>query len=86
MERSSFDRLIPTSGPYRITNRESGEIIELDEQDFNDLCMVHLCDWLEQVARSQQWDYRRAAYQGLAERLGGIAKEAFHRVYELKPV
>ena len=61
----------------------SGETIELDEQDFHDLCVVHLCDWLEQVSRSQHWDYRQQAYRDLAERLGGIAKESFDRVYAL---
>jgi hypothetical protein len=81
MDRSSFDRLITTQGPYRLINRLSGETIELSEQDFHDLCVLHLCDWLEQVPRSQQWDYRRDAYQQLAERLGGIAKESFDRVY-----
>lgn len=83
MDRSTFDRLIPTAGPYRITNRLTQEVIELDEHDFHDLCVVHLCDWLEQVGRSQQWDYRRAAYQGLADRLGGIAKESYDRVYSV---
>lgn len=81
MERSSFDRLITTAGPYAIENRVSGEVIELNEQDFHDLCVVHLCDWLEQVERSQYWDYRRQAYSELADRLGGIAKESFDRVY-----
>jgi hypothetical protein len=81
MDRSSFDGLISSPGPYRIVNRLSGEGIDLDQQDFHDLCVVHLCDWLEQVPRSQQWDYRRQAYQDLAERLGGVAKQSFDRVY-----
>ncbi len=86
MDRPSFDRLIPGRGPYRIIQRLSAETIELNERDFDDLCVVHLCDWLEQVPRSLQWDYRRRAYQDLAERLGGIAKESFERVYALSPV
>ncbi|MDZ4686294.1 MAG: hypothetical protein SH850_14595 [Planctomycetaceae bacterium] len=86
MDRSSFDRLIPSRGPYRIANRLSDEMIELDEQDFHDLCVVHLCDWLEQVPRSEEWDYRRAAYRNLADRLGGIAKESFDRVYAVASV
>lgn len=86
MDRSSFDRLALTTGPYRITNRLTGETIELDEQDFHDLCVVHLCDWLEQVPRSQHWDYRPQAYRNLAERLGGIARESFERVYSASPV
>jgi hypothetical protein len=81
MDRPSFDRLITTKGPYRIINRLTGESIEMNERDYHDLCVVHLCDWLEQVPRSQQWDYRREAYQNLAEQLGGIAKESFERVY-----
>ena len=83
MDRSSFDQLILSRGPYRITDRVSGTIIELDEQDYHDLCIVHLCDWLEQVPRSQQWDYRRESYRNLAERLGGIARDSFDRVYAL---
>jgi hypothetical protein len=85
MDRSTFDRLIPTDGPYRITNRVTGETIELDDHDYHDLCVVHLCDWLEQVPRSQQWDYRQSAYRGLANRLGGIAKDSFDRVYSAVP-
>lgn len=86
MDRPSFDRLIPSHGPYRIIDRLSGETIELNKHDFDDLCVVHLCDWLEQVPRSLQWDYRRHAYQDLSERLGGIARESFNRVYALSPV
>ena len=85
MDRSTFDRLISSRGPYQIIHRLSGETIEVDEQDFHDLCVVHLCDWLEQVPRSQQWDYRRQAYRDLAERLGGIAKKSFVRVYAGSP-
>jgi len=81
MDRSSFDRLIPTQGPFAIVNRISGETIELDAQDFHDLCVVHLCDWLEQVPRSRKWDYRREAYRQMAERLGGVARQAYDSVY-----
>lgn len=84
MDRSSFDRLIPTRGPYKITNRLSGETIELNEQDFHDLCVVHLCDWLEQVPRSRQWDYRRDAYRQLAERLKGVAQQSYDAVFALE--
>jgi hypothetical protein len=85
MDRTSFDRLIGTEGPYRILHRLTGETIELDAQDFHDLCVVHLCDWLEQVPRSLQWDYRQQAYRDLAARLGGVAQESFERVYSLAP-
>lgn len=85
MDRSSFDGLISSRGPYRIRQRTSSEPIELSQQDFHDLCVVHLCDWLEQVPRSQEWDYRRKAYRALAERLGGVAQESFDRVYAACP-
>ena len=85
MDRSSFDRLIPSNGPYQIIDRISRETIELNEKDFHDLCVVHLCDWLEQVPRSHQWGYRQQAYRGLAERLGGIAKTSFDRVFAYAP-
>ncbi len=81
MDRSSFDRLAKSHGPYRIVERVSGSEIELDAEDYHDLCVVHLCDWLEQVPRSQDWNYRRQSYRNLAERLGGVAKESFDRVY-----
>ena len=49
--------------------------------DFDDLCRVHLFDWLEQVPRSQEWDYRRAAYRKMAERLGKPVQEYCERLY-----
>ena len=39
-------------------------------------------DWLEQVPRSQEWDYRRTAYRKMAERLGGPAEENYQRIFE----
>src|SRR5262249_5374539 len=57
MNRASFDRaLAPTEGPYRIVDRLTGEEVQLVQEDFDDLCRVHLYDWLEQVPRSQNWD------------------------------
>jgi hypothetical protein len=58
----------------------SGEEIELDEQEFHGLRLVHLYDWLEQVPRSREWNYRRQARRALAERPGGFARESFARV------
>jgi hypothetical protein len=82
MDRATFDKALEQAdGPYRITDRLTGEEIELSREDFGDLCRVHLYDWLEQVPRSRQWDYRRAAYQRLAERLGSVAEEAHDRVF-----
>jgi hypothetical protein len=82
MDRSSFDAEVARGlPPYRIVNRITRETIELSEEDFDDLCRVHLCDWLEQVPRSKRWDYRRDSYRHLALRLGGIAKRDHDRVY-----
>jgi hypothetical protein len=82
MDRASFDRAVTQpAGPYRVRDRLTGEAIELPAEDFDDLCRVHLYDWLEQVPRSQKWDYRREAYRNLAERLGGIAQRSYEQVF-----
>lgn len=86
MQRASFDRAAEqAAGPYRIVDRLTDEEISLADSDFDDLCRIHLYDWLEQVARSQQWGYRWSAYRRLAERLGGVAKETLERVYAAAP-
>jgi hypothetical protein len=83
MDRASLDsQLDQADGPYRITNRETGESMELSRQEFDDLCSVHLFDWLEQAPRSRfGFDYRRAAYRRMAERLGAPAEAAYDRVF-----
>lgn len=86
MDRASFDALLESDGPFVLKNRETGEPIELSREDYDDLVTLHLCDWLEQVARSDSWDYRRDAMRRMAERLGGIAKESYERVYADAPV
>jgi hypothetical protein len=88
MDRASFDHVLEQAeGPYRIVDRLTGQEVELTRSDFDDLCRVHLYDWLEQVPRSKVWDYRRDAYRRLATRLGGAALEAYDRVFAeaLKP-
>jgi hypothetical protein len=82
MDRASFDRALDQAAePYRITDRITGGAIELGRDDFDDLCRVHLADWLEQVPRSREWGYRRAAYRKMAQRLGGPAEESYERVF-----
>jgi hypothetical protein len=82
MDRASFDRAAEQAeGPYRFRNRLTGEEVELSADDFDDLCRVHLYDWLEQVPRSRWWDYRRPAYRRLAERLGGVARQSYEQVF-----
>jgi hypothetical protein len=84
MDRASFDRAVDlVDGPYRIVDRITGESVSLAPDDFDDLCRVHLFDWLEQVPRSQEWDYRRSAYRKMAERLGPAAEAEYERIYAL---
>jgi hypothetical protein len=82
MDRGSLDRaLIRHDEPYRIVDRITGEPVELSQADFDDLCRVHLFDWLEQVPRSREWDYRRAAYRKMAERLGPEAEQDYELTF-----
>jgi hypothetical protein len=82
MDRSTFDRAVQQTGDrYAITDRLTGEQVSLSCEDFDDLCRLHLYDWLEQVPRSQEWGYRREAYRGMAARLGEIAQQAYDRVF-----
>jgi hypothetical protein len=85
MDRATFDALVETDGPYVIRNRETGESIELSPADYDELVRLHLCDWLEQVPRSQNWPYRRESYERMARRLGGVAQTSFDRVYAAAP-
>lgn len=87
MDRATFDEAAASAGPtYRFRDRITGESVELNQADFDDLCRVHLFDWLEQVPRSRLgWNYRRPAYRHLAERLGPAAVERYQRVFAQEP-
>lgn len=86
IDRGHFDQEIhKDAGPYQIRDRVPGELVDTSEADFDALCTIHLCDWLEQVPRSQEWDYRRPAYRRLAERLGGVAMESYDKVFAMAP-
>jgi len=81
MDRASLDAAAEqTTPPYKIRDRLTGAVVELSERELDDLCTVHLCDWLEQCPRSHNWDYRPEAYGNLAQRLGGVALENYRRV------
>ena len=88
MDRVSFDDSLERSTPpYRLRDRLSGEEVLLDEEDFADLCRIHLYDWLEQVPRSSRgYGYRRPAYRRMAERLGAGALAAYDKVFANEPV
>lgn len=82
MERASFDHAVKQSGDrYTIIDRLTGAEVSLSREDFDDLCRIHFYDWLEQVPRSREWDYRRQAYRDMATRLGGPAPQAYERVF-----
>ena len=87
MYRPSFDELAQQQrrgggdDELTITDRITNEPTELSREDFDDLCRIHLCDWLEQVPRCGLWDERRAAYRAMAEYLGGVALESYDRVF-----
>ena len=87
MDRASLDRALEKNDePYRIVDRLTGEEVALTRPDFDDLCRVHLYDWLEQAPRSRfGWDYRRAGYRRMADRLGAEACAAHERVYAQEP-
>ena len=88
MDRGSLDKLLDqTAGTFSIRNRETNEEMQLTEREYDDLCAVHLFDWLEQAPRSRfGWDYRRDAYRRMAQRVGRRAEEAYALTYSQEPV
>lgn len=83
MDRASFDRAAEKDEEaYCFTDRITREEIRLSRRDFDDLCTMHLYDWLEQAPRSKRPDYRRDGYRRLAERLGGVALESYDQVFD----
>ena len=82
MERDSFDRAVAKNQePFVFCDRLTGQEVRLSKQDFDDLCRIHLYDWLEQVPRVRQWHWRRETYRSMAERLGPPALEAYDQVF-----
>ena len=80
---ASFDATVARDQrPYTMTDRFCGDQVEIAEDDFADLCTIHLCDRLEQFPRSRDVDFRPQVFRHLAERLGGVAAEAYKRVIE----
>ena len=85
MDRRSFDAAVERgTSPHLFIDRITKKEVELSPEDFDDLCRVHLCDWLEQAPRSETRDYRRSAYRNMADRLGGIAKESYDKIFALE--
>lgn len=85
MNREAFDQTVLEGQNFSFSDRITGELTTLSEEQFRDLMTLHLCDWLEQVPRSKTWGYRRAAYRAMAEQLGGVALEAYDRTFQQEP-
>ena len=87
MDRAAFDRAVAKgTEPFLYRDRVTGEEVALPREDFDDLCRIHLLDWLEQAPRSRHgWGYRRAAYRAMADRLGGAARETYDHVFAAEP-
>lgn len=82
MDRDSFDAVVDSAEEIvRFRDRLTGAEVRLERVDFDDLCRVHLYDWLEQVPRCERWDYRRSAYRRMAERIGPEALTIYDEVF-----
>ena len=82
MDRPVFDETVfQTDGPHRFRDRLTAEECDLSPEEFQDLCTIQVCDWLEQVERSRNWDYRRGAYHQMAQLVGGVAIESYDRTF-----
>lgn len=80
-----FDEELTRRGEtFRMTSRLTGEPIELNNAELEDLLRVHLVDRLEQIPRSKEWDWRKDAFREIANRLGPQAQAEFERVYALQ--
>ncbi len=81
LTRDSLDASVLAAGRPNVWDRFRNAPLEITDEDYADLLTLHLCDRLEQVERSQNWDLRSAAFRGMAERLGGVALETWTRVF-----
>lgn len=86
MDRDSFFALVDKhQDRYLIADRLSGEPLDLSSEEFEDLMRLHLCDYLEQVERTEGWDYRRTEIRLISERVGGAALESYHSTFARAP-
>jgi hypothetical protein len=86
MDRPAFDQTVfQTEGPYLYHDRFTDEVTELPDQEVEDLCTLQVCDWVEQIERLGWWDHRRAAFEQMARRLGGVAWANYERVFANAP-
>lgn len=80
ISREDFDTYAPR-GFRKFPSRFGGEINFTDAEEFRYFCAIHLCDWLDQVELTKEWEYRFSSYSWIANFLGGPPLTAFHWVY-----
>ena len=82
VDYESFDREVERGRPpYRMTNRFTGETTTIAPEDFESVVKLQLIDRLEQLPRSKDWEFRRASFRRMAERLGPAAIRRFDEVF-----
>jgi hypothetical protein len=84
LTRDSLDSSVAAGGSPRLWDRFTDAPLEVTDEEFTELITLHLCDRLEQVGRTQNWDLRRQAWENMARRLGGVALESWERVHALE--
>lgn len=82
--REDFDMYAPR-GFRKFPSRFGGEINFTDGEEFRYLCAIQLCDWLDQVVITGEWEHRFSTYIWIADLLGGAPQAAFYWVYRNKP-
>jgi len=85
LTRPSMDASVASPAPPQLWDRFDDAPLEVTESEFTDLVTLHLCDRLEQVERSGNWELRRQAWEDMARRLGGIAFQSWERVFSRAP-
>lgn len=85
LTRDSLDACVAAGGAPNLWDRFADSPLEISEPEFRELVTLHLCDRLEQVERTGNWDLRRQAWENMANRLGGVAYQNWERVFSHAP-
>lgn len=86
MDRDSlFSQVDQYQDHYQIKDRFTNGYVSLSRAEFEDLMQLHLCDFLEQVERTNEWDYAREAMGILSARIGAAARKAYEATFAREP-
>lgn len=80
LTRDSIDQSAAVGAP-NLHDRFTDEPLPITQDEWQDLLTMHLCDRLEQVERTGDWDKRRQAWHDMAQRLGGIPLREYERIF-----